>query len=79
MGFVVSEEGLKMDPNKMQAILSWSIPRNAYEVRNFRGLSSFYRKFIRNFSQICAPIIATSRESRQPFKRIKAVDKNLNY
>ena len=68
MGFVVSEEGLKMDPDKVQAILSWTIPRSAYEVRSFHGIVSFYRKFIKNFSQICAPIIDTFRGSGKPFK-----------
>ena len=38
---MVSKEGLKMDPDKVQAILSWPIPRNAYEVRSFHGIASF--------------------------------------
>ena len=77
MGCVVSEEGLKMDLDKVQEILSWPIPRNAYEVIRFHGLASFYRKFIKNFSQICAPIIDTFRGSRQPFKWIEADEKNF--
>ena len=66
LGFVVSKEGLKMDPDNMQAILSWSTPWNAYEVRNFHGLASFYRKFIKKISQICAPMIDTFKGSRKP-------------
>ena len=68
LGFVVSEEGLRMDSDKVKAILDWPVPRNAYEVRSFHGLASFYRKFINNFSQICAPLIDTFRGSKQPFK-----------
>ena len=68
-----------MDPDKVQAILSWPFPRSAYEVRGFHGLASFYRKFINNFSQICAPIIDTFRESRQPFKWTEGTDINFKF
>ena len=77
LGFMVSEEGLNMDPYKMQTILSWPIPRSAYEVRSFHGLASVYRKFIKNFSQISAPIIDTFRGSRKPFKWTEATDINF--
>ena len=59
--FVVPSEGLKMDPEKVKAILEWPTPRSATKVRPFHGLASFYRKFIRNFSSICATITKTMR------------------
>ena len=77
MGFVVSKEGLKMDPNKVQEILKWLVPRNAYEVRSFHGLASFYRKLINNFSHICAPLIDTFRGSKQPFQWTEEADRNF--
>ena len=43
LGFVVSEEVLKMDPDKVQAIVNWPVPKNAYEVRSLHGRASFYR------------------------------------
>ena len=66
LGFVVSEEGLKMDPDKVQAILNWPVPKNAYEVRIFHVIASFYRKFIIKFSHVCAPLLDTFRGSKQP-------------
>ena len=46
LGFVISRDGLKMDPEKVQAIIDWPSPRNIFEVRRFHGLESFYRKLI---------------------------------
>ena len=64
LGFVFSIEGLKMDPKKIKAIIEWPSPRSVFEVRNFHGLASFYRKFIRNFSKINAPIIDAIKNDR---------------
>ena len=57
-----------MDPKKVKVILEWPTPRSTIEVRSFHGLASFYRKFIRNFSSICAPLTKTMRGDRKEFK-----------
>lgn len=65
--FFISKDGLKMDPKKVEEIVNWPSPKNIFEVRGFHGLTSFYQKFIRNFSGICAPIIDTIKMDRRPF------------
>ena len=69
LGFVISIQGMNMDTEKVRVILDWSRPTNATEVGNFHGIASFYLKFIRHFSQVCAPLIACIKKGE--FKRTK--------
>eukprot|EP00253_Pinus_taeda_P009358 PITA_09358 len=74
LGFVVVENELKMDPEKIATIINWPSPKSLFEVRSFHGLASFYRKFIRNFSEICAPMLGTIKNAIQPFCWTKAAE-----
>ena len=77
LGFVISAVGLKMDPEKVKAILEWPTPRNVSEVRSFHGLASFYKKFIKNFSAVCNAMTETMRGDKKEFKWTHGADKSF--
>lgn len=58
LGYVVDECGLRTDPDKVRAILEFPTPKTAKEVKMFLGTCSWYRRFIRNFATIAAPLNA---------------------
>jgi hypothetical protein len=46
----------RVDPEKIEAIRGWPMPRNVTEVRSFMGLFNYYQRFIKGFSNIASPI-----------------------
>ena len=62
LGFQVGREGIRTSPEKVRAILDWPWPQSVHDVRSFLGLASYYRKFIRGFSQLTKPMTDLTRD-----------------
>ncbi|SLM34527.1 gag polymerase env [Lasallia pustulata] len=67
LGLVVSTEGLKMDPQKIEVIAQWPIPMKLVEVQSFIGFCNFYRRFMKEFSKIVRPLTRLAQKD-MPFE-----------
>jgi hypothetical protein len=77
LGFFISSNELKMDPEKVREIREWPSLSNIFEVIIFHGLASFYRNFIRNFSGICTPMLDTVKKKHKSFNWIEESEKKF--
>ena len=63
LGHVVSKDGIQVDPKKIEAITELSRPTTVTEVRSFLGLAGYYRRFVKYFSKIAAPLIRLTQKN----------------
>ena len=56
LGYIISSQGVTMDDHKVDAVVQWPKPSSIKELQKFLGFTIFYRRFIRNFSSIEAPL-----------------------
>ena len=78
---IEAEKRLRMDPKKVEAILSWEAPTSVKGVRSFLGFANFYRRFIKNFAEVAAPLTRLTgnmsfrwtQEEQDAFDKLKKI------
>ncbi|KAG8483060.1 hypothetical protein CXB51_021951 [Gossypium anomalum] len=82
LGHVVSAERIKVDPRKIKAIMEWKPPRSVSEIKSFLGLAGYYRRFVKGFSVMAAPLTKLIRKGvpfvwtekqQEAFEKLKKV------
>jgi len=56
LGVIIGPNGIEMEKEKVDGVLSWPEPRNMKNVRKFLGLANYYRRFIKDFTQVVRPM-----------------------
>jgi hypothetical protein len=56
LGYIITPTGISMDPEKVKAVEEWKEPTNIKGVQSFLRFTNFYRRFVRDFSKITAPL-----------------------
>jgi hypothetical protein len=56
LGHTISNDGISVDPSKVQEVMDWKPPKSVHQIRKFLGLAGYYRRFILDFSRIAKPM-----------------------
>ena len=62
LGHVILASGFSVDPEKVEEIMSRERPKSVFEIRSFLGLAGYYRRFVKDFSQLVAPMTRLTRK-----------------
>ena len=65
--FIISGNGVQVDPAKVQAVTYWPVPQDLHHVRQFLGFVQFYRRFIEGLSGIASPLTELTKKDT-PFR-----------
>jgi hypothetical protein len=62
LGHIIGEKGVQVHQEKIKAIMEWPTPKTFIELRGFLGICTYYMKFVKGFSQLCAPLIDLTKK-----------------
>jgi hypothetical protein len=63
LGHIVNKQGIRPDPKEVEAVQTWPVPKNVHDVKSFLGLVNYFRKFIKQCSEIAVPLTNLTKKS----------------
>ncbi|GJS24806.1 putative reverse transcriptase domain-containing protein [Tanacetum coccineum] len=65
LGYVIDSQGIHVDPAKIEAVKIWASPTTPTEIRQFLGLTGYYRRFIKGFLKIAKPLTELTQKNKK--------------
>ena len=83
LGFIISTMGIRVDPNKLNGVLSWPLPRSCKELQHYLSLFNYFREHLPMYSRVCTPLeqvrnatnlsLVWSAEQQNAFQTMKKI------
>jgi len=82
LGVIIESNGIEIEKEKVDGVLSWPEPKNIKDVRKFLGFTNYYRRFIKDFTQVARPMNILMRKNvkwqwrkkqQQAFDKLKGI------
>ena len=67
LGHVIDKDGIRPNPQKLDAVRSWERPKTVTQVRSFTAFCNYYRKFVKNFAEVAKPLYALTTSKAVKF------------
>ena len=62
---IIGEDGVRIEKEKMQGVIEWSVPKSVKDVQKFLGLANHYRRFVKDFAKIARPLHEMMRKENK--------------
>jgi len=62
LGFIITTNGIRMDPEKVSCVLGWETRRTVTDVQCFLGFANFYKRFIKDYSKVVTPLTKMTKK-----------------
>ena len=65
LGVIIREDRVRIEKEKVQEVIEWSVPRSIKDVQKFLGLANYYRQFVKDFAKIAKPLHEMMRKENK--------------